>query len=122
MNVGLVMGTVQPVAILDGRGFCNGLALIDGKNADRNPTFRHLPDVLGVSREYTVVCAVHSRNVLVTVNGQTVIDSRFGPERLAIPPWAAIPETDKLFLRTWDSEHHLKRITLVPLSLKPVPK
>lgn len=114
--IGLATGGKQVVAVMDGwwKGV-SGLSLIGGQFADRNSTRREFSNLLGDKRPYTIVCTVHPRSVLVTVNETPVVEWIGDSKDFSLPDqWSQVAR-EQLFLGANNAVHRIRKLTLEAL-------
>jgi len=118
LNLGLARGDTQFVVILDALidgKFTSGLDLIDGKPLYANETTIKGPLFEGGKRN-RVVCSVRASQVIVTVNGKTVIDWNADYGRLSLYKDWKVPQKDTLFIGTWSAVVRYHSLQLRPIS------
>jgi dienelactone hydrolase len=117
MNIGLVRGSSQFCACVDGwTSTVHGLSLVDGKLAADNETARRIGGVLKQNRPSTIVCSVRTESVTVTVDGRKVIEWKGDASRLSNYKEIAVPNPRALFMATWDTRFLFAKMTLTPIS------
>ncbi len=118
LMIGLVVDGKQVLLVLDGwGGTITGIAGVDGKEVNANPTTKQLANVLGDRRQYKVICNVRGRHIEVQVNGTTLIN--WSGTSSSIPSEWMMPRRDQLFIGAFNAVHHIKAITLIPKSTGP---
>ena len=117
LNVGLVAGGRQVMAIVD--GFVpeprSGLDLIDKKPFYDNETTDRRGLAFSETRPSTVTIAVRRARVRVVVDGRTIVDWKADYSRVSL--WAGwfMHRPDTLFLGTWTTPQRIHSLELLPI-------
>jgi len=120
INLGLSQGTVKFNMVIDGyarTGYASGLALIDGKFANANPTTRPGP-LLIQGRPSTIECSVRKTGVSMKVDGRLIFEWSGAFSRLSSYDALKTPHPRALFISGWDSQYRFSSFVLLPVSGK----
>ncbi len=115
LQIGLVAGSSQVVAILDGwSSTASCLGTIDGTDGVQFPTtFRQR--ILQDGKPNLIVCDVHKNRIEVTCNGTRVIDWTGDFSRLSMDPAWRVRRNNSLFIGSWDTPFEIRKLELTPL-------
>ncbi len=116
LNIGLVGGGRQFLAILDGwKGTRYGLELVDGRPAQDNET-TVLRQLFTNGQKSTVVCSVRKEGVRVSVDGNVLVDWKAGYSRLSLYPAWTVPSSEALLLGCYECVWRIDAMTLLPVA------
>jgi hypothetical protein len=116
LNIGMVGGGRQFLALLDGWGGSkSGLEMLDGKHAADNET-TVLRQLFTNDRRATVVCSVRKDGVRVAVDGNVHIDWKSSFKRLSLYPYWNVPSSESLLLGAYEAVWRFDAIKLRPVS------
>ena len=115
LNLGLAVGDVQFLVILDGyfnnSGYVSGLEMIGGR-----PFFSNESTTKGAifedGKRTQVVCSVRKGRVTVTAGGKKVFDWKEDFKRLSLHPGWAVPRKDCLLVGSWTSVVRIEKLEL----------
>ncbi len=117
IELGIVVGGRQCLAIVDGwadEGYLSGLF---GYGIFELRADVHRGQVIQQYKPVSIRCFVSRTQVRLDCDGRKIIDWTGTPEQLSLDdPYRAPKENTVLFLRTWNSTFHVKRLELVPIS------
>jgi len=93
----------------------SALENVNGGNVGNNDTTIE-GEVLVQNRLSQIVCTVRKNRVVVSCDGQQVIDWQGSPQELSLSEYWQTPHSQVLFLGAYDCGYRFHRVTLRPLS------
>jgi hypothetical protein len=94
---------------------CSAIEDVDGRNVGNETTFRG--ELFRQGQLSTVVVTVTPGGVRMEVDGRTIVDWRGSPERLSLSDYWKTPDTEALFLGSYDCGFRFHRLSLTPLEV-----
>jgi serine/threonine protein kinase len=119
LNIGLVHGDSQFMAIIDGDpsgGQKAGLHLLDGKGFEVNDTSSKGKLFTTLTKSCTIQCSVRKGGVTVTFDGKKIINWQGNFSRLTQDSRWKLPNSHELFIGNDDSKYKVTRLTLTPIT------
>jgi hypothetical protein len=120
--VGLPSLRSQFLVVLDypipGKGYASFLTLSGYKKLEDNPTFKiseNLSQCLADGREKVLVCGVKLQEVVVTLDGEKLIEYRGDMGKLTMTPEWAVPNTRSMFLGAHQGDFYIRGWSVAPL-------
>lgn len=113
--VGLAVGDVQWDVVLDGDGGLCSFHKIGKDDYTKNETVRRGSELFPQGKNCTVVCSVRRTRVVITVDGEKIIDWKADYTRILKPAggWK-LKNKNTLYLGSIKTEIGVSRITLTP--------
>lgn len=109
---GLVVGGRQVMCSFDAYGgSVSGLHLVDGKSVKANPT-THKGQLLAENKVANIRIDVTPQSVVATVDGKPVVDWKGDPAKLGQDPKYAMPQTEWLYIATWNTQFAISDFVL----------
>ena len=122
LQLGLVAGSVQVLAILDGwskTGTC--LGTIDGRDGIQFASETHCGSVLRDGEQNVIKCEVRANRISVDCNGTRVIDWTGAFNRLSLDPLWRVNHAKYLFIGSWETHFEISKLELSPLWAENAP-
>jgi hypothetical protein len=120
--VGLPSLKSQFLVVLDypiaGKGFASFLTLGGYKKLEDNPTFKITDDLkprLVSDKDMVLVCGVKLQEIVVTLDGEKLIEYRGDMNKLTMTPEWAVPNTRSMFLGAHQGTFYINAWSVAPL-------
>jgi hypothetical protein len=111
-GVGIVVGGRQTMVCIDGYGGAiSGLHLVDGKKVKSNST-TYKGALLPENHPVSIRIRVEPNAVTAEADGRQFVSWKGDPSQLSVDPTYAVPQTNRLFLASWNTQFAISQLML----------